>query len=209
MSTDPRTITLSALALATLLAAGCSTTDADPADPDAAPAGDTEESAQADSVSVTDPWIKAATADDGMTALFGDLTNEGDAEVRVVAASTEIADTVELHEVTEGEDGNSSMREIEDGFPVEAGDERPLEPGADHVMLMDLTEDLEPGMEVTVVLEFEDGSTAEVTAPVKDFEGANEEYDSDHDHHDHHDDHDDHDEDADDEDADDEDEDHH
>lgn len=181
MSTDARAITLSSLAIATLLAAGCSTTNADPA-------ADAGEATQADSLAVADPWVKAATADDGMTALFGDLTNEGDVAVRVVAASTDVADLVELHEVTEGEDGNSSMREIEDGFPVDPGDERPLDPGADHIMLMDLTEDLEPGMEITVVLEFEDGSTTEVTAPVKDFEGANEEYESDNGDHGEHDD---------------------
>ena len=137
--------------------------------------------AQADLVSVSDPWVKAAAADDGMTAAFGVLTNEGGAEAVIVAASAEeVSDMVELHEVVSGDDGTMVMREKDDGFSVPAGSEHELSPGADHIMIMGLARDLEPGAEVTVTLEFEDGSTHEFTAPVKDFEGANENYDGDH-----------------------------
>ncbi|AFR07654.1 copper chaperone PCu(A)C [Nocardiopsis alba] len=139
---------------------------------------------QAESVSITDPWIKAASADDGMTAAFGVLINEGEEDAVIVAATAEeISDMVELHEVVDGDDGNTLMREKDGGFSVAAGSEHELSPGADHIMIMDLTRDLEPGAEVAVTLEFEDGSTQEFTAPVKDFEGANENYDGDHEGH--------------------------
>ncbi|MES0837180.1 MULTISPECIES: copper chaperone PCu(A)C [Nocardiopsidaceae] len=150
------------------------------ASPDATGAADedapsTAAATAADSFGVTDPWVKAATADDGMTAVFGEITNGSDAEVTIVSASHDAADTVELHEVvTEGAD--STMREKDGGFVVPAGGGLPLEPGADHIMLMDLTRDLEPGDETTVTVEFSDGSTAEFTAPVKEYAGANEEY---------------------------------
>jgi copper(I)-binding protein len=82
--------------------------------------------------------------------------------------------------VVSGDDGNMLMREKDGGFTVPAGSEHELSPGADHIMFMGLDQDLEPGAEVTVTLEFDDGSTHEFTAPVKDFEGANESYHGDH-----------------------------
>ncbi|MFD6951527.1 hypothetical protein A6A08_12085 [Nocardiopsis sp. TSRI0078] len=129
----------------------------------------------ADSFSVTDPWIKAATAEEGMTGVFGELVNGSGEEVTLVSAGYDAAGAVELHESsTEGVD--STMREKEGGFTIPAGGSHLLEPGADHIMLMDLAEDLEPGAEANVTVEFSDGSTAEFTAAVKDYAGADEEY---------------------------------
>ncbi|KOX22106.1 copper chaperone PCu(A)C [Nocardiopsis sp. NRRL B-16309] len=142
----------------------------------AAEDGAAEDTAAADGFEISDPWIKAATVDDGMTAVFGEISNTSDADVTIVSAEHEAAGMVELHEgVTEGAD--TTMREIEGGFPIPAGGSRVLEAGGDHIMLMDLTEDLEPGSESTVTVEFADGSTAEFTAQVKEFAGANEDYD--------------------------------
>ncbi|WP_017581221.1 copper chaperone PCu(A)C [Nocardiopsis valliformis] len=136
---------------------------------------------QADLVTVTDPWVKAADADDGMTAAFGILSNGGDQDAVLVAARADgVSELIELHEVVSGDDGNTLMREKDGGFTVPAGSEHELSPGADHIMFMGLDQDLEPGAEVTVTLEFDDGSTHEFTAPVKDFEGANESYHGDH-----------------------------
>ncbi|CAL9553328.1 hypothetical protein SUDANB121_04499 [Nocardiopsis dassonvillei] len=143
---------------------------------DAPSASPSPAGAQADAFSITDPWVKAATVEDGMTGVFGEVANGSDAEVVIVAAEHPAAGLVELHEVvTDGAD--SVMREIDGGFPVPAQGTRSLAPGGDHIMLMDLAEDLEPGDEVTVTVEFADGSTSEFTAPVKEYSGANEEYD--------------------------------
>ncbi|MEE2038218.1 copper chaperone PCu(A)C [Nocardiopsis sp. CT-R113] len=174
-----RTWAATALLAFALTACGGPATSPDPSTADAdAPSPSADAATAADAFAVTDPWVKAATADDGMTAVFGEITNGSDAEVTIVAASHDAADTVELHEVvTEGAD--STMREKNGGFVVPAGGGLPLEPGADHIMLMDLTRDLEPGDETTVTVEFSDGSTAEFTAPVKEYAGANEEYEGD------------------------------
>ena len=43
-------------------------------------------------------------------------------------------------------------------------------------MLMDLKQPLQPGADVTLTVVFEDGSTLPVTAQIRDFAGANEEY---------------------------------
>ncbi|MCP3013999.1 copper chaperone PCu(A)C [Nocardiopsis dassonvillei] len=148
---------------------------------DAAPAEEAADSAAtaADAFSVTDPWIKAVTAEEGMTGVFGVLANGSDEEITVVSADYDAAGMVELHEVvSEGTD--AAMREKEGGFPIPAGGSATLEPGGDHIMLMELTEDLQPGAEATVTVEFSDGSTTEFTAAVKDYAGANEEYEGGH-----------------------------
>ncbi|RCV48216.1 copper chaperone PCu(A)C [Marinitenerispora sediminis] len=170
-------LTVNALAAATaaalLAATGCSGGEAAPQDtPAAAESG----AAQAETVTVEDAWIKAATQEEGMTGVFGTIGNPGGEDAAVVAATSPSAGTVELHEVVTGDDGNPVMREKDGGFAVPAEGEHVLEPGADHIMLMELTEDLEPGDEIAIQLEFADGSSTEVTVPVKDYEGANESY---------------------------------
>ena len=162
-----RSVPTLALAVASLVVlAGCSTADADePAAPGAL-AGD--------SVTVDDAWVKAA--DSGMSAAFGDLTNTGSQDVTVVSVTSPASTALELHETVENESGAMVMREKQDGFTIPAGGELLLEPGGNHIMLMDLTEPLVAGEEVTVTLTFSDDSTFELTAPVKDYAGANESY---------------------------------
>ncbi|MFC9561326.1 copper chaperone PCu(A)C [Agromyces sp. NPDC056965] len=132
------------------------------------------------SVTVTDAWVKAG--DDGMTALFGMVDNGGASSITLSGAETDAAEMTELHETVES-DGAMTMREKEGGFEIEAGGHLMLEPGANHVMLMGLTGPLRAGDEVTVTLAFSDGSTLDVVAPVKDYQGANEQYDEGHEAH--------------------------
>lgn len=160
---------LSAAALALALVAGCSPTapaESAPADP--APA--------ADSVQVIDAWVKAV--DEGMSGGFALLDNTGDADITVVAARTDAATTVELHEVVMS-DGAMIMQPKEGGFVIAAADRHELVPGGDHIMLMGITRPFLPGDEVVVTLEFSDGSTLEHAFTVKEFTGAEEEYSGD------------------------------
>jgi copper(I)-binding protein len=169
-STKKHLSRLTALVAVSLLAlTGCAT-EAAPAEP--APAGE--------SVTIADAWVKAT--DEDMSAAFGTLTNSGTAKVTVVSAETDAAGMVELHETVENEAGEMVMREIEGGFSIPAGGTLQLEPGANHIMLMGLTGALTAGDEVTVTLTFSDDSTYEFTAPVKDYSGANENYEESDDH---------------------------
>ncbi|MEU0490462.1 copper chaperone PCu(A)C [Nocardiopsis sp. NPDC006139] len=170
-----RALPIAAVLGLALTACGTGTPADTPRDAAAESAPPSPAAEQAEAFSITDPWVKAVTAEEGMTAVFGEVANGSDAEIVIVAAEHPAAETVELHEVvTEG--AESTMREIDGGFPVEPRGTRTLAPGGDHIMLMGLTEDLEAGTEATVTVEFADGSTAEFTAPVKEYAGANEEY---------------------------------
>lgn len=154
---------LAVVAAAALLLAGC-----------AAPAPQAQVAVESDSVSIADAWVKSA--DEGMSAAFGVLSNDGDADVTIVSASTEASPMVELHETVANDAGEMVMQPKEGGFVVPAGGTLTLEPGANHIMLMGLARPIVAGDEVSFTLTFADGSTYTFTAPAKDFTGANENY---------------------------------
>ena len=140
---------------------------------ESAPA-DAETTLAGDSVTIENAWVKAA--DEGMSAGFGTLVNSEHTDATVVSAETSASSMLELHETVENEAGEMVMREIEGGFTIPADGDLLLEPGANHIMLMDLTAPLKAGDQVTFTLTFSDDSTYEFTAPVKDYAGANENY---------------------------------
>ena len=151
---------LLAAALASVVLAGCGSEA--PAEPAAAE--------QASAITIEDPWVRATegSEDTSMTAAFMLLDNDGEEAVELVGASTDVAGRTELHEMAEV-DGEMVMRQIEGGLTLESGRGQLLQPGGNHIMLMEVTDELKAGDEVTFVLEFADGSTIEVTAPVKPF----------------------------------------
>ena len=153
-----------ALVLALTVAACGSSTD-----PTAGAAAETG----AGGLTVTDPWAKAA--DSGMTAAFGTLVNDTDADITITSASSE-ASRMELHEMAMGDDGQMVMRPKEGGFVVPAHGSQELAPGGEHVMFMDLSEPLEPGADIDISLTADDGSTWTFTFPIRTFTGAAEKY---------------------------------
>lgn len=162
---------LAVLAAATTLAlAGCAPAAAAPETPAASSAA----TASAEDVSVVDAWVKAA--DEGMSAAFGEIRNAGTADATLASVTTPASSMVELHETTADASGQMVMREKEGGFTIPAGGTHLLEPGGDHIMLMELSAPLRPGEEVELELTFDDGSSLTVSAPVKDYAGANENY---------------------------------
>ena len=129
---------------------------------------------QAAGLTITDPWTKAT--EEGMTGSFGMLENSSDQDLHIVGVRSELGETVGLHEMVSDEDGQMVMQQSPDGFTVPAGGSFELAPGGAHVMLMGLTEPIEPGEEVAYELELEDGSTVEVVSVARPYTGANESY---------------------------------
>ena len=136
-----------------------------------------DEATAADAVAIDDPWVKAATTEEGMTAAFGTLRNASDEDVTIVSATADVTDVVELHEMATDDDGQMVMRRKEGGVTIPAGETHALEPGGDHIMFLELPEDVAPGQDVTVTLTFSDDSTMSFTAPARSFSGAEENYD--------------------------------
>ncbi len=139
-TTSRRFLRPAALIGAAVLAASvaaCGSADATPtATPSASAPASAPASAAAGVLTIRDPWVKAA--DKGMTAAFGTLVNDSDTDVTITGVTTDVS-RAELHEMA-----------MKDGKMVDAGTSRAaswsparsqaaLEPGGDHLMLMDLT----------------------------------------------------------------------
>lgn len=172
------------VALVSVLALGACGTDGE----DDRASDSAAQAEQASDITVADPWVRATTGaeDTTMTAAFMAIDNEGEKGATLVAASSPVTTMVELHEMVMV-DGKSMMQEVDGGIEIEAGRGQLLQPGGLHIMLMGLDEELAAGDEVELTLEFDDGSTMDVTAPVKEFTEETEHYhapgtDEDHEH---------------------------
>lgn len=160
-----RLLLLPAAALLTAPLVACGSDDADT---DAADTTQTEAA-----VTVDDAWVKATEGE--MTGSFGVISNSGDTDLTVVSATTTASDRTELHEVVMI-DGEMKMTEKDEGFVVPAGGEHVLEPGADHVMVMDLQEPIAAGDSIDVTLVLDDGSEVTYSAQAREAEVGDEEY---------------------------------
>ncbi|WP_168735259.1 copper chaperone PCu(A)C [Pseudothauera rhizosphaerae] len=116
------------------------------------------------SVSAGNPHVRQPPPNAPAAGAFMTLRNTGATEVRLVAASSPAAGRAELH-THRHEDGMMKMRRIE-AIAIRAGGEAVLQPGGLHVMLMDLKSPLGEGDVVPLELQFDDGSSLRVDAPV-------------------------------------------
>ena len=96
---------------------------------------------------------------------FMTITNNGSADDRLIAASSDISGRVEIHEMAM-ENDVMKMRELADGLPIPAGATVELKPGGYHVMFMELNKALVQGDTVSVTLEFEQAGSMTITMPV-------------------------------------------
>lgn len=142
-----------------------------------APAATTDSATSADTLAMTDAWVKASES--GMTGAFGLLENSGPDDITVVSAETSAASMIELHETVANDAGDMVMQENPDGFVVPAGGSIELVPGGRHIMLMGLTGPLAAGDAAAFTLDLADGSSLDFSAPVKDYTGADETYEGD------------------------------
>jgi copper(I)-binding protein len=119
----------------------------------------------ADSVTVTDPYVRAVPPVVKTSAAFMQLLYRGDEEQFLVDARTPAAGAVELH-MHETDGGVMRMRRIPH-IHLPPGQPVSLQPGGLHLMLFDLQETLAPGDSVPITLIFADGSAKTVDAEVR------------------------------------------
>lgn len=136
-------------------------------------ASDEQPATQASGIAIADQWVKATEGQQmaDMSAGFGVLSNSSESDAEITAVTASVTERAELHETVDGQ-----MQKV-DGFTIPAGGSFTLEPGANHLMLLDLTDPIKPGDDVEFTLTFADDSTFEFTATAKDFTGADENYD--------------------------------
>lgn len=137
-----------------------------PADGPAVDAPRDAPAAAATTFDVTDAFARAAPAG-GVSAAYMTLANGTAAADTLVAAQTDAAGRVEIHQTGDVGDGLSGMTPVEGGLPVPAGETVTLAPGGYHVMLLDLQRDLVEGDSLDVTLEFTGRGTVQARMPVR------------------------------------------
>jgi len=115
---------------------------------------------------VEDAYARAASAVAVSGAAFMSIFNHSDQDDRLVSATSDVAERIELHTHIMEDNGVMRMTEIEGGIELPAGETILLERGGLHVMFLGLTRPLNHGDEVTLTLEFEHADPVSLTIPV-------------------------------------------
>jgi copper(I)-binding protein len=138
----------------------------------------------ASGIVIKDAWVRPTTtqmdsSSSGSMESSGDVSgafmvientsNQADQLVRA-SVSADVAETVEIHETTIDEDSVMRMRPV-DEIEVPANGKIELQPGAYHIMLLNVKKELKPGDKVPLTLTFASGKTVTVEAEVRAMEG--------------------------------------
>ena len=110
---------------------------------------------------VDHPWARATLGNVPNGAAYMEITNNGTESDRLLGATSENADRVELH--THDMDGEvMRMRKVENGISIPAGETVAFEPGGLHVMMFGLKEKLVAGQATYITLEFEKSGDVDI-----------------------------------------------
>ena len=120
---------------------------------------------QGEGVEVSDAWARPG-AEGRMSAAYFLITNFNNEDDVLLSAETNVAQTTEVHESYEREEGMMGMREIPN-LNIPAQSTVRFEQGGLHVMLIDLTRQISDGDTFQLTLAFEKGDSVTVDVPVR------------------------------------------
>ena len=115
--------------------------------------------------SIEDAHVRATPPHAKNSAAFMKINNNSDSALKLISASSDIADRVELHSHIMS-DGMMKMRQV-DAIDIDANGQVELRPGSFHVMFLGLKSPLVEGNKVKIKLYFNNGDEIIIDAPVK------------------------------------------
>lgn len=119
----------------------------------------------ADGVVGNDAWTRPVPPNSPARAIYLEISNGLDADVRLTGASSEECSAIELHETTMDDAGVMAMRALIGGLEIAPGQKALLAPGGAHLMCLDpggSTEQFE------LRLELRDAADVTVTVVIED-----------------------------------------
>ncbi|MGK0255448.1 MAG: copper(I)-binding protein [Arcobacteraceae bacterium] len=119
----------------------------------------------ASNIEVKDAYVRATPPGLPNSAAFMTVVNHTSEDIAIVKASSTIAKAVELH-THDMKNGVMKMYQVPK-IVVPKNAETILQPGGFHVMLIGLVKPLKNKEMVTFTLEFSNGETKTITAPIK------------------------------------------
>lgn len=183
-TTARRPLAIAALGLsAGLVLAGCSDSSDDKASDASSAASSAVESASEKvsddtktegALKLEDGYVTAKSTEKKMTSVMGTLKNDTDKEIHIVSVSGNVKGArYEIHQTVDG-----VMKVKEDGLMIPAKGEVTLKPGGDHIMIMDVPQELAAGDTVNLVLKDADGKEYPLNdIPVRVQQSSHEHYD--------------------------------
>lgn len=116
-------------------------------------------------IEVRHPWSRATPPGAMVAVGYMEIRNTGAQPDRLIAASTPVAKSVEMH-VTQREGEVMKMRQVKD-FEIPARERITLRPGGSHLMLVGLERPLKKGERITMRLRFERAGELEIELEVQ------------------------------------------
>ena len=140
--------------------------------------------AQLGMIMIEDVTIRATTKQAGATAAYAMFHNHGTQDDRLIAASVSFAKKTEIHEMTMvGE--VMKMRALSGGLALPAGAMTALKSGAEHIMIMGLSQQIMADMRYDITLTFEKAGS--ITVPAQAISLSGKSHKTSHDDHGHND----------------------
>jgi copper(I)-binding protein len=121
------------------------------------------------------PWSRATPKGASVAGGYMKITNTGTTPDRLVGGSTEVARRFEVHEMSM-EGGVMKMRELSSGLEIPPGATIELKPGSYHVMMQNLSRQLNKGERVKASLTFEKAGKIDIEFAVEAVGGAAKEH---------------------------------
>lgn len=115
---------------------------------------------------LSDAWARETVAGQTATAAYGTITNGGGSADTLVAVTAPVPARASLH-ASRTMNGLASMRPIEGGLEIPAGEKVRLEPGGAHVMIENLAEPLRAGETLQLTFRFARSGSRAVEVPVR------------------------------------------
>jgi copper(I)-binding protein len=115
---------------------------------------------------ISQAWSRATPKGAKTGGGYLTIENKGSAPDRLVGGSTDVAGSVQVHEMSM-DNGVMKMSPVEEGLTIEPGKTVKLAPGGYHLMLMDLKQPLKRGEKVPVALDFEKAGKVTVSLDVE------------------------------------------
>ncbi len=120
---------------------------------------------------ISHAWARAMLPNQPAGGGYMTIANQGQEADRLVSASSPAAGKVEIHSMQVINDV-MTMRPVEGGLEIPAGETVELKPGGLHVMFMAVAEPFAEGDTVPVTLEFEQAGSVDIALPVRKAEGG-------------------------------------
>ena len=116
-------------------------------------------------IQVRHPWSRATPPGAKVAVAYMEIRNAGAQPDRLLSASTELAQRVEMH-ITRQEGDVMKMREVK-SFEIPARERYELRPGGAHMMLVDIVRPLKKGERFAMKLVFERAGALQIELEVQ------------------------------------------